>query len=309
MKMDAKSLIIFLLIGLVAGWLASFVVGGGSLIKYLIWGVLGAFVGPFVLRGFNPPAASRKGPPARPGGAAQAGLDPCQGAGVAGLSETREIVREHNLVTVCEEAGCPNIGECWDKKHATIMIMGEICTRACAFCNVRPACRRARPRGAAERRQRRRQDGLSTWSSPRSTATISPTAGRSTSRRSSAPSAPRTPEDDDRDPDAGLPAQGRRAGNRRRGQARRVQPQSRDRAVEVSEGAARRALLPLDPAAAAGEGTRSDDVHQVGHHGRARRGAQRGAAADGRPALGRCRLPDHRPVSAADAQAPSGEGS
>lgn len=53
MKMDAKSLIIFLLIGLVAGWLASFVVGGGSLIKYLIWGVLGAFVGPFVLRGFN----------------------------------------------------------------------------------------------------------------------------------------------------------------------------------------------------------------------------------------------------------------
>jgi len=39
-------------------------------------------------------------------------------------------------VTVCEEAGCPNIGECWDKKHATFMIMGEICTRACAFCNV-----------------------------------------------------------------------------------------------------------------------------------------------------------------------------
>ncbi len=53
-----------------------------------------------------------------------------------GYSETREIVREHNLVTVCEEAGCPNIGECWDKKHATFMIMGEICTRACAFCNV-----------------------------------------------------------------------------------------------------------------------------------------------------------------------------
>jgi lipoyl synthase len=53
-----------------------------------------------------------------------------------GYSETREIVRSHNLVTVCEEAGCPNIGECWDKKHATFMIMGEICTRACAFCNV-----------------------------------------------------------------------------------------------------------------------------------------------------------------------------
>jgi lipoic acid synthetase len=50
--------------------------------------------------------------------------------------ETREIVREHKLSTVCEEAACPNIGECWSKKHATMMIMGEICTRACSFCNV-----------------------------------------------------------------------------------------------------------------------------------------------------------------------------
>lgn len=53
-----------------------------------------------------------------------------------GYQETRALVRDHNLVTVCEEAGCPNIGECWEKKHATFMIMGEICTRACAFCNV-----------------------------------------------------------------------------------------------------------------------------------------------------------------------------
>lgn len=53
-----------------------------------------------------------------------------------GYAETREIVKSNRLVTVCEEAGCPNIGECWDKKHATFMIMGEICTRACAFCNV-----------------------------------------------------------------------------------------------------------------------------------------------------------------------------
>jgi len=53
-----------------------------------------------------------------------------------GYLETREIVKSNRLVTVCEEAGCPNIGECWDKKHATFMIMGEICTRACAFCNV-----------------------------------------------------------------------------------------------------------------------------------------------------------------------------
>jgi len=53
-----------------------------------------------------------------------------------GYLETRNIVKDNKLVTVCEEAGCPNIGECWDKKHATFMIMGEICTRACAFCNV-----------------------------------------------------------------------------------------------------------------------------------------------------------------------------
>ncbi len=50
--------------------------------------------------------------------------------------ETRRIVREHGLHTVCEEAACPNIGECWAKRHATMMIMGDICTRACAFCNV-----------------------------------------------------------------------------------------------------------------------------------------------------------------------------
>ena len=54
-----------------------------------------------------------------------------------GYAATREIVRSKNLHTVCEEAACPNIGECWDKKHATMMIMGDTCTRACAFCNVK----------------------------------------------------------------------------------------------------------------------------------------------------------------------------
>ena len=52
-------------------------------------------------------------------------------------NETNRIVRDNKLVTVCEEAGCPNIGECWSKKHATFMIMGDTCTRACAFCNVK----------------------------------------------------------------------------------------------------------------------------------------------------------------------------
>jgi lipoic acid synthetase len=57
-----------------------------------------------------------------------------------GFAETRAIVRTKNLHTVCEEAACPNIGECWSKKHATMMIMGDTCTRACA---------RSRSRGAA----------------------------------------------------------------------------------------------------------------------------------------------------------------
>jgi len=51
-------------------------------------------------------------------------------------AETRDLMRQHNLVTVCEEAACPNIGECWSQKHATMMILGSVCTRACAFCNV-----------------------------------------------------------------------------------------------------------------------------------------------------------------------------
>ena len=54
----------------------------------------------------------------------------------AAFEETRALVRRHGLKTVCEEAACPNIGECWEKRHATVMILGSVCTRACAFCNV-----------------------------------------------------------------------------------------------------------------------------------------------------------------------------
>jgi lipoyl synthase len=57
--------------------------------------------------------------------------------GSRGYADTARIVHENGLHTVCEEAGCPNIGECWEKRHATMMIMGDTCTRACAFCNVR----------------------------------------------------------------------------------------------------------------------------------------------------------------------------
>lgn len=60
-----------------------------------------------------------------------------------GFNDTRALMRELRLNTVCEEAACPNIGECWTKKHATVMILGDVCTRACAFCNVKTGMPRA----------------------------------------------------------------------------------------------------------------------------------------------------------------------
>jgi lipoic acid synthetase len=60
-----------------------------------------------------------------------------------GVAETRKLMRRLGLATVCEEAACPNIGECWTKKHATVMILGDTCTRACAFCNVKTGMPRA----------------------------------------------------------------------------------------------------------------------------------------------------------------------
>jgi lipoic acid synthetase len=65
--------------------------------------------------------------------------------------ETRNLMRENRLVTVCEEAACPNIGECWSQRHATMMIMGDTCTRACAFCNVRTGHPLALDAGEPER--------------------------------------------------------------------------------------------------------------------------------------------------------------
>src|SRR6184192_887508 len=124
---------------------------------------------------------------------------------------TRRLMRELKLNTVCEEAACPNIGECWSQKHATVMIMGDTCTRACAFCNVKTGmpgalrgragtCRgghlqaRADPcRGdlGRSRRSRRRRRGAFCADNPGDSRAL--------------------PDHDHRDPDARLPAQGRRA--------------------------------------------------------------------------------------------------
>ena len=88
--------------------------------------------------------------------------------------ETRALMRANGLVTVCEEAACPNIGECWSQRHATMMIMGDTCTRACAFCNVATgqpgAARRRRTRPRRRCRGEARPAPMS--SSPRSIATI-----------------------------------------------------------------------------------------------------------------------------------------
>src|ERR1700752_1589135 len=68
-----------------------------------------------------------------------------------GYADTRKIVRDNGLVTVCEGAGCPNIGECWDKKHATFMIRGDTCPRACSFCNAKAGRPEARETAEPER--------------------------------------------------------------------------------------------------------------------------------------------------------------
>ena len=156
-----------------------------------------------------------------------------------GYADTRKIVKENGLVTVCEEAGCPNIGECWDKKHATFMIMGDTCTRACAFCNVKtgmPGALDAPSRTMSPRPPA--SSALPMSSSPRSIATISPTAAPSISRRTIRAIRARCPTTtieiltpDFLRKDGALEQRGR-------GKARRVQPQSGNRAVALSHACA-----------------------------------------------------------------------
>jgi hypothetical protein len=169
----------------------------------------------------------------------KAQLDPGQGAGRRGLSQDPQIMREHKLVTVCEEAGCPNVGECWSQGHATMMIMGEICTRGCTFCNVatgRPdSARRVRagPRGrcGAEAGAEPRGHHLGR---PRRSGRWRGGAFRQTIRaiRHRAPGTTieiLTPDF--------LKCAPRGAGGRGRGEAGRVQPQPRNRARPLPGGA------------------------------------------------------------------------
>ena len=150
-------------------------------------------------------------------------------------------MRELNLHTVCEEAHCPNIGECWHHGTATFMIMGDVCTRACGYCNVTHGAPRAR---SARARQPRRAPSTP-WSSPtsssrRSIATTCRTSAparfaRDRSRDQGAPS--RVPR---RSADSGFPGRRSAAADRARRAARRAQSQHRDGAAALPQGASRR---------------------------------------------------------------------
>src|SRR5215467_897748 len=181
-----------------------------------------------------------------------------------GYGETRAIVRANGLHTVCEEAGCPNIGECWDKKHATFMLMGDTCTRACAFCNVKTGL--PGPLDGAE---------------PGRVAEATAKLGLKHVVVTSV-------DRDDLDDGGGAHFAAVIRAIRARCPITTIEVLTPDflrkeGAVETVV-AARRALLRLDPSAAAGQGARPRDVQQVRHHGRPRRGAERSSPGHGRSA-------------------------
>jgi hypothetical protein len=161
-----------------------------------------------------------------------------------GYMRTRDIVREHHLNTVCEEAGCPNIGECWEKAHATMMIMGDTCTRACAFCNVRTGLPgpldAEEPENVARAVERLGLAHVVITSVDRDDLRD---GGAAHFAATSAQRSRAFAQDHDRNPDAGFPAQGWRGGNGDVGAARRVQPQSRNRSAALPLGSSRRALF------------------------------------------------------------------
>ena len=174
--------------------------------------------------------------------------------GSAGYAGTARIVRENSLHTVCEEASCPNIGECWEKRHATMMIMGDTCTRACAFCNVKTgmpgSLDEAEPQHVAEAVAALGLEHVVVTSVDRDDLADGGAAHFAATIRAIRAAAPATTIEV-LTPD--FPRQ-RPARNRDRGEARRVQPQSRNRALALSHRQAGCALFPLAAALAARQG-------------------------------------------------------
>ena len=174
-------------------------------------------------------------------------------------------MRRLNLATVCEEAACPNIGECWTKKHATVMILGDTCTRACAFCNVKTGMPRAvdplEPEHVAVAAAELGLTHIVVTSVDRDDL---PDGGASqfvkvieALRRNTPATTIEILTPDFRNKAAG------RGREDHRGAARRLQPQSGDGAAALSDDPPGRALLCLAAAAGEREAPRSVDLHQV----------------------------------------------
>ena len=169
----------------------------------------------------------------------------------------KEMIHSENLHTVCEEANCPNVGECWERGTATFMILGDVCTRRCGFCNV--------------------QTGKPTWNDPLEPLRVADQVKRMGLRHAVVTSVDRddlpdygasafvgvirsirmlAPELQGRGPDARLPRPGDAAREGDPRAPRRLQPQRRDGAAALPEGAPRLGLPALVPGAEAGEGDR-----------------------------------------------------
>ncbi len=186
-----------------------------------------------------------------------------------GFVSTKALMRSNDLVTVCEEAACPNIGKCWSRGTATFMIAGSRCTRGCRFCNVVTARPLAPPDPDEPAPGRRvgRRDGPPLRGRHRRGARRHPRRGRGPLRERDrgAPGAP--PRDQGRGADPGPARQLGRARHDHRGGARRPEPQHRDRAPALLTGAPRGALR-ADAGAAGPLGLGRAD-HQERDHGRA----------------------------------------
>jgi lipoic acid synthetase len=224
-----------------------------------------------------------------------------------GYRRTRDTRRENALVTVCEEAGCPNVGECWSQGHATMMIMGEICTRGCTFCNIATG----------------RPEALDPFEPGRVADAVAKLGLRHVVITS-------VDRDDLEDGGAEHFARTIRAIRHRAPETTieiltpdflKCDPSVLEVVVEARPDVFNHNLetVPgLYPSVRPGaryfhslrlqqpQGAGPDHVHQVGHHGGPGRGPAGGDAGDGRHARRRRGFPDHRPVSAAHPQAPRG---
>ena len=221
---------------------------------------------------------------ARPGGASVADADvvpfrtrkppwlKVKAPGGARYRHLESLMREQGLHTVCEEANCPNIGECWERGTATFMILGDVCTRRCGFCNVKSGrAGRPRSRRALPRRLCRREDGPAPLRRDIGRPRRSPRRGRRDLRRhDQGDSAPRSGLRR-RGPHPRLPGAGNAARPRARRSARRLQPQRRDRAAAVPARAPGLRLHAVVPRSPEREADGRERRHEVGPDGRARR--------------------------------------